>query len=162
MLCSAIYNASESMQLSWWNITVFLSMLRNSFIDYRFNVLWSLIMAKGWRPIFAYSSFSTNKVSLQTSLERNPSNLSYIPFLGVNFKNLTVEFHVPYVLNMHIKFHSNRILFTIWSINLFFIHNFRLQKLKILTFVWWHSTWFLIFLKFCKHEGYNKNIQSNG
>ena len=52
-----------------------------------------------------------NKVSLQTSLERNSSNFSYIPFLGVNFENLTVEFHVPYVLNMHIKFRSNRILF---------------------------------------------------
>ena len=44
-----------------------------------------------------------NKVSLQTSLERNTSNFLYISFLGVNFENLTVEFHVPYVLNMHIK-----------------------------------------------------------
>ena len=50
-------------------------------------------------------------------------------FFCVNFKNLTIEFHVPYVLNMHIKFHSNRMLFTIRSINLFFIHNFRFQKL---------------------------------
>ena len=105
---------------------------------------------------------SENKVSLQTSLERNPSNLSYIFFSDVNFKNLTVEFHVPYVLNMYIKFRSNRILFIIWSMNVFFIHNFRLQKLEILTFVWWHSNWSLIFLKFCKHKGYNKNMQSNG
>ena len=44
-----------------------------------------------------------NKVSLQTSLERNPSNLSYISFSGVNFENLTVEFYVPYVINIHIK-----------------------------------------------------------
>ena len=29
----------------------------------------------------------------------------------MNFENLTVEFHVPYVLNMHIKFCSKRILF---------------------------------------------------
>ena len=65
-----------------------------------------------------------NKVSLQTSLKRNPLNLSYISFSGVNFENLTVEFQVPYILNMYIKFHSNRILFTMWSINLFFIHNF--------------------------------------
>ena len=89
-----------------------------------------------------------NKVSLQTSLKRNSSNLLYISFLGENFENLTVEFHVPYVLNMHIKFRSNRILFVIWSINLFFIHNFRSQKT-------WNS------YKFCKHEGYNKNMQSN-
>ena len=76
-----------------------------------------------------------NKVSLQTSLERNSSNFSYISFLGVNFENLTVKFHVPYVLNIHIKFRSNWMLFTIRSINLFFIRNFKSQKFEILTFV---------------------------
>ena len=65
-----------------------------------------------------------NKVSLQTNLKRNFSNFSYNSFLGVNFENITVEFHVPYVLNMYIKFHSNHILFTMQSINLYFIHNF--------------------------------------
>ena len=35
-----------------------------------------------------------NKVSLQTSMERNFSNFSYISFFCVNFKNLTIEFHV--------------------------------------------------------------------
>ena len=39
-----------------------------------------------------------NKVSLQTSLKRNPLNLSYISFSGVNFENLIVEFQVPYFL----------------------------------------------------------------
>ena len=67
-----------------------------------------------------------NKVSLQTNLERNSSNFTYISLLDVNFENLTVEFHVIYVLNMRIKFRSNWILFTIWSINLFFIYNFKL------------------------------------
>ena len=67
-----------------------------------------------------------NKVSLQTR--------SYISFFGVNFENLTVEFYIPYVLNININFHSNWMLFTIQSINLYFIHNFRLQKLEILTF----------------------------
>ena len=52
----------------------------------------------------------------------------------MNFENLTIEFHVPYVLNMHIKIRSNWMLFTIRSIKLFFIHNFRSQKLEILTF----------------------------
>ena len=64
---------------------------------------------------------STNKVSLQTSLERNFSNFSYIFCFRLNFENLlTIVFHVIYVLNMHIKFHSNRMLFTIQSIKLFF------------------------------------------
>ena len=82
-------------------------------------------------------------------------------FWGVNFKNLTIEFHVPYVLKSYIKFRLNQMLFTIQSMNLFFIHNFRSQKLEILIFVWWHSNWFLMFLKFCKYEKYNKTIQSN-
>ena len=69
------------------------------------------------------------------SLERNHSNLSYISFSDVNFKNLSIEFHVPYVLNIHVKFRSIRMLFTIRSMNLLFIYNFRLQKLEILTFV---------------------------
>ena len=102
-----------------------------------------------------------NKVSLQTSLERNSLNFSHISFLDMNFENLTVKFHVPYILNMHIKFRSNRILFTIWSINLFFIYNFRSQKLEIITFIWWHSNWFFIFLKFFKHWGCNKKMQFN-
>ena len=33
--------------------------------------------------------------------------------LVVNFENLTVEFHAPYVLNMHFKFHSNQMLYAI-------------------------------------------------
>ena len=67
-------------------------------------------------------------------LEINFLNFSYL-FFGVNFENLTVEFHILYVLNMHIKFRSNRMLFTIRSKNLFFIYNFKSQKLEILTFV---------------------------
>ena len=34
-------------------------------------------------------------------------------FFCLNFENLTVEFHVLYIFNMHIKFLSNWILFTI-------------------------------------------------
>ena len=45
------------------------------------------------------------------------------------FDNLTVELHV---LKTHVKFYVNRMLFTIQSLNLFFIYNFRLQKLEIL------------------------------
>ena len=47
------------------------------------------------------------------------------------FENLTVELYVLYVFKTHIKFHFNKILFTIQSMNLFFMYNFRLQKLKI-------------------------------
>jgi len=43
----------------------------------------------------------------------------------VYFKNLTVRLHVLYILNMHVKFHSNQTSFTIQSINLYFMHNFR-------------------------------------
>ena len=42
------------------------------------------------------------------------------------FENLIVGLHILYVFNTHI----NWMLFTICFINLFFIHNFKLQKLK--------------------------------
>ena len=42
------------------------------------------------------------------------------------FKNLTIALHVLYVLNIHVKFCVNWMLFTIQSINLFFMHNFKL------------------------------------
>ena len=38
-----------------------------------------------------------NKVSFQTNLKRNPSNLSYIFILSVKFENLTVGLYVVIV-----------------------------------------------------------------
>ena len=70
----------------------------------------------------------TDMVFHRTSLERNCLKSSYIFLLDVNFENLTVRLHILYVFNMHVKFRSNRMLFTIQSINLYFIHNFRPQK----------------------------------
>ena len=58
------------------------------------------------------------------------SKLFYYGLLNVNFENQIIELHVFYVFNMHVKFHSNWMLFTIQSINSFFMHNFRLQKLE--------------------------------
>ena len=49
-----------------------------------------------------------NKVSLQTSLERNPTNSSYIFILSVNFENLTVELHVLITSIIIIKFQENQ------------------------------------------------------
>ena len=48
----------------------------------------------------------------------------------MNFENLIVVLHVLYVLNIYVKFHSNRILFTIQSIKLFSMHNFGFKKKK--------------------------------
>ena len=44
------------------------------------------------------------------------------------FENLTAGLHVLYT---HVKFCVNQMLFIIQFINLFFMHNFRQQKLKI-------------------------------
>ena len=54
-----------------------------------------------------------DKISLQTSLERNSSNFYYIFLVDVNFEYLIVELYVLYVLNILVKFHSNLMLFTI-------------------------------------------------
>ena len=47
----------------------------------------------------------------------------------VNFEKLIVRLHVSYVFNMHVEC-SNRILFTIWSRNLFFMQVYYHKKLK--------------------------------
>ena len=41
--------------------------------------------------------------------------------LNLYFENLTVELHVLYVFSMHVNFYTNQILFTIQSINSYFI-----------------------------------------
>ena len=51
--------------------------------------------------------------------------------MATYFENITVQLHDIYVFKTHVKFHANRMLFTIQSINLFFMYNSRLQKLKI-------------------------------
>ena len=55
-----------------------------------------------------------------------PNNL----LMNLYFENSTVGLHVLYVLNMHINFHINRLLFTILSINSSFMHYFKVQKLE--------------------------------
>ena len=69
-------------------------------------------------------------ISLQISLGRNSSNSSYTFLLNVNFENLTIRLRFLYVYNMHVKFHSNQMLFTNRSINLFYTW-FKAQKLEI-------------------------------
>ena len=71
---------------------------------------------------------------------QNLSTKLVIPLLNkINFttyfKNLTVKLHVLYVLNIYIKFCVKWILFTIWFINLYFLQNFKLQKLQIKSFI---------------------------
>ena len=51
--------------------------------------------------------------------------------MNTYFENLTVGFNVHCFLKTCIKFCANQMLFTIRSINLFFMHSFRLQKLEI-------------------------------
>ena len=43
------------------------------------------------------------KVFLQTNLERNLSNFSYIPLLYVNFENITVELHILIIFSIFAK-----------------------------------------------------------
>ena len=53
-----------------------------------------------------------------------------IIYIYIYLKKKTVRMHILYILNTHIKFIANQILFTIRLINLFFMLNFRLQNLK--------------------------------
>ena len=46
------------------------------------------------------------------------------------FENLTIGLHLIYVLNIHANFDDNWMSFTIQSINSYFMHYFKLQKLE--------------------------------
>ena len=50
--------------------------------------------------------------------------------LNSNFENITVELHVLYVFNMHVNFYTNKILFTIQSINSYFMQYLNYKKLE--------------------------------
>ena len=47
--------------------------------------------------------------------------------ITIYFKNLTIELHILYALNTHVKFCVNQILFIIYSISLYIMHYFKLQ-----------------------------------
>ena len=56
------------------------------------------------------------------------SKISCIRTNPTYFENLTID-NIFFIFLAHVSFCDNRILFTIWCINLLFIHNFNLQKL---------------------------------
>ena len=55
--------------------------------------------------------------------------------MNLYFENSIIKLHVLYILNMHAKFHTNRMLFTIKSLNSSSIHYFKLQKLKFIQLI---------------------------
>ena len=57
-----------------------------------------------------------------------PNNL----LMNLYFENSTVGLHVLFVLNMHVDFHTNEMLFTIRSINSSFMHYFKIQKFEFI------------------------------
>ena len=55
--------------------------------------------------------------------------------MDLSFENFTVGLDVLYVLNIHANFHTNQMLFTIRSMNLSFVHYFKLQKLEFIQLI---------------------------
>ena len=73
--------------------------------------------------ILVWTKFSY-KIGCSLRLQFSLKKIKIITY----FDNLIVGLHVLYVLNTHVKFYTNQILFTLC---LYFIHNFKLQKLAI-------------------------------
>ena len=65
----------------------------------------------------------------------NGTKFGYNSYLKINittyFENLIIRLYVIYIFNTHVKFCTNQMISNIRSINLFLIHNFRIQKLEI-------------------------------
>lgn len=55
-------------------------------------------------------------------------------FIRLIFKTTTTELYVLYILKMYAKFWTNKILFTIQSINSNLMHNFKMQKKELQIF----------------------------
>ena len=81
--------------------------------------------------IYIYMGWVQITLSVTLSNITPPNNL----LMNLYFENFTIGLHVLYVLNMHINFHINQMLFTIQSINSSFIHYFKLQKLKFIQLI---------------------------
>ena len=58
--------------------------------------------------------------------KKKPFQVVCVKSMYFHFENLTIELHILYVLNTHIKFCANWILLIIQSIILHFMHNFKL------------------------------------
>ena len=74
-------------------------------------------------------SLTRKKVPLQTSLQKNSSNSSYILRLYVNFENLTIELHVLIISFILAKFQKDQRLIAMLSMTCF---NFKFLWLKIM------------------------------
>ena len=78
-----------------------------------------------------------DKVSLQTGLERNLSNFSYIFLLDVNFENLTIGLHALVISFILAKFQEHQRSIAISSIKClnfkFFLFKIMRKKISLLT-----------------------------
>ena len=78
--------------------------------------------------IWLGSSYTWCNSGVTLSNVTSPNNL----LMNLYFENFTIGLHVLYVLNMHINFHINQMLFIIQFINSSFIYYFKLQKLEFI------------------------------
>ena len=92
--------------------------------------LFNWILSWNLKPTFLKWEAEENQklkhISNQFRIEffSKPLNYSYIFLLKVNFENLIIRLYFFCVLNTHVKFLSNHVLFIARSINLFFMHTF--------------------------------------
>ena len=77
--------------------------------------------------ILVFESHIFFHIYIRTSLATTPTKKIK---MIIYFENLTVRLHFLYILNTHIKFRVNQMLFIIQSLNLIFMHNFRLLILE--------------------------------
>ena len=105
-IASAVSHHLLPMVTSWFFFFFFFVFIL--FIGTYTSIFWNIYIASSnlaspfvTRIKITPNSKIKNKVSIQISLEKNSSNFSYIYIYiyFVNFENLTIKFHVPYVLS---------------------------------------------------------------
>ena len=106
--------------------TIFYNMKSFLFFKYKINILLRLRLIICKILVVICNLLESKKLTNFFS-----KLLIYFFFFFVNFENLTVEFHITYVLNMHIKFRSNRILLLFDQLNYFLYITLDYKNLKL-------------------------------
>ena len=103
-----------------WTFFIWLQIEKN--LMHLFGYIYIYIYIFGWVKVI--SSVTLSNVT--------PLN---ILLLNSYFENRTIGLHVLYVFNLHVNFCTNQMLFTIQSINSYFMQYFNLRKLEFKQFM---------------------------
>ena len=110
-----------------WSL-IMICYTHNNWVRFLLTLNFGGLLVVGWEHTFFFFFSIKQIIDLKFKGLRQWPKCKLGPYrtkinIVIYFENLIVGLHVYYVFNRHVKFRVNQMLFTIWSINLFFMHN---------------------------------------